>query len=761
MATTTTRSANSIWLVGGTENFFKTSKLPSRGEVLKVLFHHHVDDGMNLKDSVDKTMSMLLPIWAMARIPTKAPNHVVEHIRKLHAEWQGLKKRINRKSASNMQSQEIFQDSLNELFDIAHRDALSLIKIEEDRLFLEAQRETGRRGTMAGVDRSLTQKEERIIKRNAAAEKYAIKVKLEASTSTATAVATDTSESDLPSDPENEPSTPKLPRLKPKLRGTVDVVTPAVAAALDRTNTSDRKAAHIFLAMGSTGQLKFDTEDLIISPSAIRRSRMKHRECFASEIRATFDPEVPLIIHWDGKIMDDCTATGNERDRVDRLPILVSGQSVVKLLSVPKLHNGTAAAMFQAITQTIDEWNLRNRIKGLCFDTTASNTGSKNGVCVQLETEFGQQLLNLACRHHISEIMLEKAYGIHDVSRSPNLELFGHFKDFWPRIDQTSFTTALNDESTAAVIAPWKDDVIQFAMAQLEKLQPRDDYCEILELSIIFLGGVPPKGIKFRYPGAIHRARWMARAIYSIKMWLFRSQYEPLQPGGGSRKSHRSSYKEQVWHHLKNVCLFVTAVYLKYWIESPLSTAAPRNDLALLCSLSIYPDKEIANAATAAFQRHLWYLSEVLVGFGFFDDGVSIEEKKLMVLALRESQGSDELLKRIEPFEKPLTKALHDFVTTTTRRFFQVLGLSEDFLQLEPSAWNSDEAYIKNQKIAQSVAVVNDLAERGVALMQEFNSSITRNEEQKQYLLQVIENHRTKFPAPTKIAAIENAQQTI
>jgi hypothetical protein len=52
------------------------------------------------------------------------------------------------------------------------------------------------------------------------------------------------------------------------------------------------------------------------------------------------------------------------------------------------------------------------------------------------------------------------------------------------------------------------------------------------------------------------------------------------------------------------------------------------------------------------------------------------------------------------------------------------------------------------------VKVVNDLAERAVALIQEFNSSLTRNEEQKQYLLQVVEDHRSKFSAPTKSAAI-------
>jgi len=61
-----------------------------------------------------------------------------------------------------------------------------LIKIEEDRLFLGAQREKGRRGMMAGVNRSLALKEERTMKRKAAALNYAMKslatAALEAST---------------------------------------------------------------------------------------------------------------------------------------------------------------------------------------------------------------------------------------------------------------------------------------------------------------------------------------------------------------------------------------------------------------------------------------------------------------------------------------------------------------------------------------------------------------------------------------------------
>jgi len=83
-----TRVATSVWLIGGTEEHFKTTKLPSRGEVLKVLFNYLIEEKMSLKENVDKTSLVLLSIWVMARIPTKASTHVDEHIRKLHAVWQ-------------------------------------------------------------------------------------------------------------------------------------------------------------------------------------------------------------------------------------------------------------------------------------------------------------------------------------------------------------------------------------------------------------------------------------------------------------------------------------------------------------------------------------------------------------------------------------------------------------------------------------------------------------------------------------------------
>ena len=56
------------------------------------------------------------------------------------------------------------------------------------------------------------------------------------------------------------------------------------------------------------------------------------------------------------------------------------------------------------------------------------------------------------------------------------------------------------------------------------------------------------------------------------------------------------------------------------------------------------------------------------------------------------------------------------------------------------------EDYITAKKTILNLKVANDNAERGVALIETYNCLLTKDEEQKQYLLQVVQNHRDRFP---------------
>lgn len=76
--------------------------------------------------------------------------------------------------------------------------------------------------------------------------------------------------------------------------------------------------------------------------------------------------------------------------------------------------------------------------------------------------------------------------------------------------------------------------------------------------------------------------------------------------------------------------------------------------------------------------------------------------------------------------------------------------MTPDFLKTEVETWDNDESYKRNKAIAYSMRVVNDIAERGVALMEEYNKLHTTDEEQKQYLLLLVKDYRKKFPDTKK-----------
>ena len=178
----------------------------------------------------------------------------------------------------------------------------------------------------------------------------------------------------------------------------------------------------------------------------------------AAEIKESFAPEVPLTLHWDGKLMPDLTG----RKLVDRLPIVVSGEGSEKILSVPKLPDEKAENTAAVINDVLTDWRLKNRICALSFDTTVVNTGAKSGVCVRMERCLGKQLIYLPCRHHIHEILLGAVFSflMPDRSRGHDITLFVNFRETWPQIDQTKYRTVLQEPAAADRVEPWRHIVL-------------------------------------------------------------------------------------------------------------------------------------------------------------------------------------------------------------------------------------------------------------------------------------------------------------
>ena len=78
--------------------------------------------------------------------------------------------------------------------------------------------------------------------------------------------------------------------------------------------------------------------------------------------------------------------SGNDSENVDRLPVLISSlvdDGNTKLLGVPKLLSRKAAA--DVILDLLNSWQCSTLVIGMCFNTTAANTGKVNGTCTLLE----------------------------------------------------------------------------------------------------------------------------------------------------------------------------------------------------------------------------------------------------------------------------------------------------------------------------------------------------------------------------------------
>lgn len=479
---------------------------------------------MTVRNSAKATAIEIKQFWERARLPTKNHYKIIAQIEKLFYKWKKMKKSISKPTKTQQDNETAFVVTLDDLFDVAHSDAMTLVTVTEDKEFLSAQREKGRRGCMGAVDVRLYRQEKNRALRDEMAEGRKQKEAQRQSTllNTTSNIISSEDENDTVSEDEEQflvkdPAKSRA-RSSKKSKLSTEILTPALSSALDRTKTSDRSATFILSAAAEAYGDKTKT----LSRETIRRVRRTNRETIATELRLAFAPDVSLTVHWDGKLLPELTS----KEKVDRLAVLVSGCGVMKLLGVPKIVTGTGKAQAEAVFALVNEWKIADRINCMSFDTTASNTGVNNGACTLLEEMFDKNLLSLACRHHILELIIAAIFNpLFGPSSGPNIQLFERFSRSWKELNVNEYESGLVDPAIAPKLELLKDDTLEFIRQQLTQFQPRHDYDELLRLALMFLGAEPAECQQIRAPGACHRARWMAKIIYCIKIYLFRSQF--------------------------------------------------------------------------------------------------------------------------------------------------------------------------------------------------------------------------------------------
>jgi hypothetical protein len=258
------------------------------------------------------------------------------------------------------------------------------------------------------------------------------------------------------------------------------------------------------------------------------------------------------------------------------------------------------------------------------------------------------------------EVLLSDAFkecNISGPSTGPEILVFKRFKDNWSKINH-------QPKPQSAPLIPATDSQKSFIADQLQENHSREDYRELLTLAALLVGLDIGK-VTIRKPGAIHRARWMAKAMYSFKIELLFDGNEsvitltPCELKG-----------------LKRFNRFVVRVYLESWFTSRSAADAPINDVLLIRRLQDYNDDSLRVVGLKMMQRHSWYLSQELATLALFSELLSADEKAILVQKMKSERGSHLLTS--------LPNSIVDL--DVSRTFFHVTGIEDDFLSVSTEA---------------------------------------------------------------------------
>lgn len=424
-----------------------------------------------------------------------------------------------------------------------------------------------------------------------------------------------------------------------------------------------------------------------------------------------------------------------------RLAVLVSSSQNEQLLGVPQVDTESGIDIAEAIYDLMLDWKIDKDIMVVCSDTTNCNTGKYGGAIVRLEQMLSRELLYVACRHHMYELTLRAAFEAKfGKTTGVDVPIFSKFKKEWKTFDQKKFEPGIKSKRVVTILKNSINELTQFCSAQIGKNFDRADHKELLQLTLLFLGD--GTDAQFRIPGAMHHARWLSKAIYCLKMYLFRSQFNIPNDNKQS---------------LETLCIFIVKFYVKAWILCDSAIQAPNNDLTFLKGVYEFQrfDREISEAVVKKMIGHLWYLADECIAFAIFDENVSFKRKREMAKHILGTNKDDtDKCRRVQVNAHGIRNLMQcevtDFVTGHTIDFFHRFKFSTEFLKLEPNLWKNNPEYLRAFEAINRMRVVNDSAERGVKLISDFQNALTTKYEEKQYLLQVVSKNRTQFPGHSK-----------
>ena len=426
---------------------------------------------------------------------------------------------------------------------------------------------------------------------------------------------------------------------------------------------------------------------------------------------------------------------------MNRLAVVAVQEEENQLLCIAKTENSTGKVEADAVKEAIDNWGISDGVIACGFDTTSSNTGINIGGCVLLQQLLNRQLLWLACRHHIPELILKAAFQrLFGKTKGPVEVLFSKLKSSWKSLDLSN----LSYPPTPACYRSAVDSLLEFLDDRLlpDNLDhlTRGDYKEFLELAKVCLGGSVERKKSYTYqlsrPGADHHARWMSKCLYILKFSLLQHQMNSLD--------------SQTKKKIKTMASFILYVYIKYWFRSPSLSRAATDDLQMFQDLTTFKrvDKTVSAAALKVLRRHTWYLTEDSIPIALFNEDLDEEEQNDLAKTIGELPSTELEIRKPTLPTITLRSKIPDFVGPRSILIFNLLKIDHTFL-LEDD-WRETSEYTTMKTALANLHPVNDSAERALSMATTYNGRITKNEESFQQLMLVVESHRKKYGFKTK-----------
>ena len=758
-------------------------QLPTSEAVLKLYFFFRNCAGSKnstvSKNQVDSmVITQVIKYWTLAgyKDMLMKKQNITKKLDKEFGKYQTISKSRNKNTPLEVKKREEYLESILKIFDIASPDILE--KLEKSRILSiddECTRYRAKKGYTRKTedvsflldqrgDRKMvmgeadTSYKSRVDKNNMKKQKNIGSSQAGCSSSTDTGVVVDENENMIENENDKDVMDTDFEykgKHKKKNESVIvelpaDIMNnPELCSMLDRTATSSRKAVGLVSSILKCGKIdgkQVDLNQFSLSRASLEKKRIHNRSVLMEQEMMDFDTNKPVHanLHWDGALMKDVTGKLQENEA-----ILVSGAPHYlegKILCVCKLTNAdgeptsTGEAQAEAVLEQIKAWSVDKNIVSLVYDTTASNSGVHRGATVRLQKALGRPVFFLACRHHMTELVVKACwYCLFEADLSPDCKFFADIKEEWDSLnisDQTEFITLSKDlQGRQEALAFYKELLMR--KNKRNELTVRDDYRELAECAVLLLGETPPSGkIVWRKPGACHKARFCAFGIYSLKALAFAQQFD---------------WDEDTITGLKQFCGFTTTIYIPHFLSSSIGCDATVNDLELFKKLFAYRsiDPQLAEESLVVLRRHGWYFSPEVAMFCLFSEKVSLDEKSRLAGKLLSLQSAIPESYKLEKPKFPMidekTKLL-DLITPNSFKFFSILQLKMNWLAMNPERWPEDEHYMKAKNFVKTTKVTNDVAERGVKMARDYATILTKDDNIRDMLLQGVERCRRLFP---------------